>query len=597
MKLSNILFLLFVALTFLLAVSCAKQGTPTGGPRDTIPPTVINSIPENQSLNFKGNELFFLFDERINADKLKQQLIISPNTDLEYSYVVKKDRLIIKLESALEDSITYTFNFLDGVTDITDKTPAVNLKLAFSTGPYIDSIFVEGQVNELFNNKASAKYTVGIYDIEDTVTIFNGKPKYFTTVDESGFYNIENVKIGRYKIYAWNDANKNLQLETEKEAYAFLKDTLDLSVSRDSINLKTVQINTETPEVISARVTGRYFDVRYNKQLHDYKATPAVQDKQLANQLRNPDKLIRFYNTLDIKETDSITYYIHVTDSLSQTSTDTVQVKFRETKKKPDELKIDKKEFNNLVNKAIGFEVDFSKPIEQVNYDSIKIGLDTIAFITLQDLLMASSSKPVISDSTATDGLQAPSIINNFTWNNTKTRLSFNMPFNWKYVNDSIVKTNERYAYLDSISTDTTRTKFQSISQNNAKIILEKGALISVESDTLSRAVLDYKFEDVEELGMFVVTLNTNYNNYWLEIQEKDKNETVRSIKITDRDNITISRLKPGNYVFVVKLDDNEDGKWSYGNILNDEEPETIIFTGVESALRANFEVNIKLDF
>ena len=147
MKLSNILFLMFVTLVFLLAISCAKQGTPTGGPRDTIPPTVINSVPENQSLNFKGNELFFLFDERINADKLKQQLIISPNTDLEYSYVVKKDRLIIKLESPLEDSITYTFNFLDGVTDITDKTPAVNLKLAFSTGPYIDSIFVKGQVN------------------------------------------------------------------------------------------------------------------------------------------------------------------------------------------------------------------------------------------------------------------------------------------------------------------------------------------------------------------------------------------------------------------------------------------------------------------
>ncbi|MEL6560519.1 MAG: Ig-like domain-containing domain [Bacteroidota bacterium] len=597
MKLSNVLFLIFTALVFLFAISCAKQGTPTGGPRDTIPPAVINSIPENQSLNFKGNELFFLFDERINADKLKQQLIISPNTDLEYSYVVKKDRLIIKLDNALEDSITYTFNFLDGVTDITDKTPAVNLKLAFSTGPYIDSIFVKGQVNDLLNNEASAKYTVGLYDVDDTVTIFNGKPKYFTTVDESGSYNIENIKIGQYRIYTWNDVNRNLLLETEKEAYAFLRDTLDLSVSKDSVDLKTVKINTEEPEVLSARAAGRYFDVRYNKQLLNYTATPATEDKPLANQLKNPDKLIRFYNTIDIKETDSITYYIQVTDSLSQSSTDTVQVKFRETKKKPDELKIDKKEFENLVNKNIGFTINFSKPIAQVSYDSIRIGLDTIAFISLQDLLIISTPRPIINDSVTTDSLGVPDIKDNFTWNTTRTQLSFDMPFNWKYVNDSIAKVNERFTYLDSISTDTTRAKFQPISQNNVKVILDKGALISVESDTLSRNVFDYKYEDVQDLGMFIVTLNTSYNNYWLEVLEKDKKTTVRSVKITDQNNVTISRLKPGNYAFIIKLDDNNDGIWSYGNILNNEEPETIIFTGVESALRANFEVNIKLDF
>ena len=597
MKLSNILFFLFIILGYLLAVSCAQQGTPTGGPRDTIPPTVINSIPENQSLNFKGKEIFILFDERINADKLKQQLIISPNTDLEYSYVVKKDRLILRIESELEDSITYTFNFLDGVTDITDKTPAVNLKLAFSTGPYIDSIYVKGKVNELFNNKAAAKYTVGLYDINDTITIFDGKPKYFTTVNESGIYNIENIKIGKYRIYAWNDENKNLQLETEKEAYAFLKDTLDLSVSRDSINLKAVKINTDKPEVLSSRIAGRYFDVRYNKQLRSYEATTDASDKQLANQLNNPDKLIRFYNTINLKESDSVTYYIQVSDSLNQISTDTVQVKFRATKKKPEELKIVKKEVENLVNKNISFELELSKPIKAINYDSIRIGLDTVAFISLKDLLTASLQKPSITDSTSTDSIQYNSITDYFTWNTSKTKLTFDMPFNWKYINDSIAEVNNKYTELDSINADSTKTKFKPIPQNNVKIILEKGSVVSVESDTLSRTVLDYKFEDVQELGMFVITMNTEYKNYWLELQDKEKSQTVRFIKITDQDNISISRLKPGNYAFIIKIDDNGDGLWSYGNILKEEEPETIIFTGVESALRANFEVKVKLEF
>lgn len=599
MKQSNLYFFLFTILVGLLLYSCANQGTPDGGPRDTIPPTVITSIPKNQSLNFKGSELYFLFDERINADKLKQQLIISPNTDLQYSYVVKKDRLIIKLNSQLEDSTTYTFNFLDGVTDITDKTPAVNLKLAFSTGPYIDSIYVKGEIKELLSGKGAAKYTVGLYDVSDTITIFNGKPKYFSTVTESGTFSIENIKIGKYRIYTWNDENKNLKLETEKEAYGFLSDTLDLSTSKDSINLKTVNINTEKPKLLRATSAGRYFDVKYNKKLLSATTTPGDDQKQLAHQLVNSEKLIRFYNTLDITDTDSIQYYIHVTDSLNQSALDTVQVKFRTTKKKAEDLKVKEKIYNDLTSKELSFALEFTKPIMTINYDSIHIALDTLAYISLNDLKIASEPMKVINNDSIskTANELAMTAADDFTWNTTKTQLNLTLPISWKYINDSVTAVNERYSYLDSVNTDTTRTKYQPIRQDAFKLVLEKGAIISVESDTLAREVLEYKKEDLQELGTFILDIQTEYQDYWLELYNKDNQKTERTVKIKDRNKVSFGKLKPGNYVFIIKVDNNKDGIWSYGNILIEEEPETIIHTGIESALRANFEVNIKLEF
>ena len=47
------LFLIFIVI---IASSCANRGTPSGGEKDTEPPEIIRSDPENFSTEFKGNE-------------------------------------------------------------------------------------------------------------------------------------------------------------------------------------------------------------------------------------------------------------------------------------------------------------------------------------------------------------------------------------------------------------------------------------------------------------------------------------------------------------------------------------------------------------
>lgn len=52
-------------LTLLLVASCANRAEgPTGGPRDSIPPVVIRSVPAEAAVNYRKKEIQVYFNER-----------------------------------------------------------------------------------------------------------------------------------------------------------------------------------------------------------------------------------------------------------------------------------------------------------------------------------------------------------------------------------------------------------------------------------------------------------------------------------------------------------------------------------------------------
>ena len=79
-KLKYILTLLVVAVFF---TNCAKRGTITGGPKDTIAPKIVGSLPKNFSANFKGSEIKINFNELIKVkDKLVLVALVNKNNFL-----------------------------------------------------------------------------------------------------------------------------------------------------------------------------------------------------------------------------------------------------------------------------------------------------------------------------------------------------------------------------------------------------------------------------------------------------------------------------------------------------------------------------------
>src|SRR5690606_38444112 len=138
------LYLIFLFLLSLSFIDCAKRGRVEGGVRDTIPPVIVRSVPENYTTNFKGNEIRIYFDEYIKMKDLQKQLIISPpldNQPIIYPFSTSKYVKIV-FSDTLKENTTYTINFGNSIVDNNEENPYPFYKYVFSTGSYIDSLKV-----------------------------------------------------------------------------------------------------------------------------------------------------------------------------------------------------------------------------------------------------------------------------------------------------------------------------------------------------------------------------------------------------------------------------------------------------------------------
>ncbi|MEO7265779.1 MAG: Ig-like domain-containing protein, partial [Ferruginibacter sp.] len=73
-------FLIILAgfLVSLIGNSCAQIGSPSGGPRDSLPPVLAKATPGERTTNFKGNKISLTFDEYIELKEVSNNLFISP---------------------------------------------------------------------------------------------------------------------------------------------------------------------------------------------------------------------------------------------------------------------------------------------------------------------------------------------------------------------------------------------------------------------------------------------------------------------------------------------------------------------------------------
>jgi hypothetical protein len=193
MKYLNNIISIFI---IIVLISCAKQGTPMGGPRDEEPPKILSITPANESLNIKPTVIELEFDEYIKTETPNKQIIITPRVNKDEMEVTAiKNRVIIDLNQELEDSTTYVFNFQKSIKDITENNIPENLKLVFSTGPTIDSLKFSGNVSFIFPQKGKniTDVFVGLYTENDTTDVLTAYPYYIGQTDSVGNFNLTNI--------------------------------------------------------------------------------------------------------------------------------------------------------------------------------------------------------------------------------------------------------------------------------------------------------------------------------------------------------------------------------------------------------------------
>ncbi|QIA06767.1 Ig-like domain-containing protein [Draconibacterium halophilum] len=220
-------FLIIAMLAWIVIISsCANIGMPAGGPRDSVPPVLLETSPEYRALNFNKDAIRFTFNEYLQTDKISEELVISPPLEKRPIIKTKSKTLIIEFNEDLKDSVTYSLDFKNSIVDNNEKNPLENLRFSFSTGPEYDSLRVAGRVINAFNLEPNEEGSLLVLhsNLHDSA-VFRVRPDYIAKTDEEGLFMIDNIASGTYKLFAINDMNNDLMYNEGAEEIAFL-DTL-----------------------------------------------------------------------------------------------------------------------------------------------------------------------------------------------------------------------------------------------------------------------------------------------------------------------------------------------------------------------------------
>ncbi|WP_346883202.1 Ig-like domain-containing protein [uncultured Algibacter sp.] len=260
----------------LVSINCANRGTPDGGPKDVTPPTIVKSEPENYSTNFNGKEIKIYFDEYIKIKDLQKQLIISPpmKTQPDITPLGSASKYItIKIYDTLQPNTTYAFNFGNSITDNNEGNPYPYYRYVLSTGNYIDSLNVKGNIVDALKKQPETFVNVALYEVDSTFTdsiIYKDVPKYITnTLDSVTTFSIENIKSGKYMLMALKDGNGDNKFQQKTDQVAFHKNyievptdsTYTLRLFSENLDFKATRPKLLSGEKIAFGYEGDYKDM------------------------------------------------------------------------------------------------------------------------------------------------------------------------------------------------------------------------------------------------------------------------------------------------------------------------------------------------
>ena len=231
----------FLLFSFLIVCTtrCARKGSPTGGPNDTIGPVMVTAYPPYKTTNFNSKKIKLSFDEYVKFKDLQKQLIISPpfkNMPVIKPQATPGKEITIEILDTLKANTTYAFNFGNSIVDNNEGNPLGSFKYVFSTGDFVDSLEVKGMVKDAIKRKTEKNISVLLYEWNDQFydsIIYKEKPVYVTNTLDSTFYNITNIKTGKYKLIAMRDPSNNYMYNPSLDEIAFHNEPITLP--QDSI--------------------------------------------------------------------------------------------------------------------------------------------------------------------------------------------------------------------------------------------------------------------------------------------------------------------------------------------------------------------------
>jgi uncharacterized protein (DUF2141 family) len=518
-----------------LCASCAQITPLTGGKKDTTPPKAVKYVPEKASVNVNPKTIEITFDEYIVLKDVSNQFIITPQMKEMPEIQASGKKLKISFSETLLPNTTYKLSFGNAIVDLHESNALPSFDYVFSTGNYIDSLKLRGNIEGCFDKKASSGFLVSLYDLNtnDSV-IYKEKPLYISKTNSAGNFEFNYLPNKSFKMVAIQDKNKNLFYDGSEEEIAFIQNPV-LSGDTSDVKLRSFK---EIPNksFIKKQVVsepGKVIAI-YNKAQENIKEVIA-NDLVSYSLNRGMDSLSIFHSS----GSDSLMVQI----IYNQAKTDTLLFNIkRSVKSKEKPLKF------NVACNCNGELAYFNNPILKFNYPVKEYDIDLKQMVLFE-----------LKDS-------------------VKTKKEFKL--------EAINKAFTNYKILTELKTD---TKYE--------LNVYKNAFKNSTGRTNDTTVFKYNTNSSKQYASLDLKIIVPKKDTYIIQLIDDKNFIVQeqttsfSLASSAEKIIRFERLTAGNYTVRAVIDSNNNKKFDTGNYLLKQQPEEIFMSTSPIKILSGWEI------
>jgi len=544
---------LSVSLIVALLSGCAKQGMPSGGPKDVTPPTLKRSTPENRTLGFDGKQFYIEFDEYVVIKDAENNILVSPPMKQKPEYKTKGHGIQVRINDTLQPNTTYVFQFKEAIADYNEGNLLPSLEYVFSTGSYIDSMMVSGRATDALTGEPREEaMSVWLLNAEQYQTLLKSltdtalkapSPTYATRCDKQGSFSFNHIRPGEYYLVALADEDKNMQIGPSEaigfaDSPTFSWTMTDTSVTDTIRKAPTVnppiEIRLFKPESEIQRITSSNFIAEGKIRITTL--LPMTAPTISSGQMQTIWRLNEHGDTLTLWTLREKCDSLQLTVSDPSGIQDTLCLRWRPKK---------------------SAAAPAGQPNTKLNFNKLPY-FDTLSLLFTTPL---SSGQATDSAVTITALKDSTVIVCAAYPDSTLMRAAIEYAF----------KQGEKYA-----------------------IKVDKGVFKNIynqDNDSIRATIEVTKAEDYGNLRLLLKADSSSdaAGSIILELLDEKKN-VVKRRKASIGDKIEFANLKPAKYKVRAIIDIDNDGEWTPGDFASQRQPEPSIYYPKTLDIRANWD-------
>ena len=589
-------FFIFGTATVLIYNSCAKISTPSGGLKDRQPPVVVKSMPEKASKNFKGKKIEILFNEYVVLDNINDKFMVSPPVKKKPRVFIKGKSVNVEFEDKLKDSTTYTLYFLDAIKDLNEGNVLQNYQFVFSTGSVIDSLSVTGNIYKANNLEVPEKTIALMYrELADSAVVKH-LPEYIARLDQTGYFRIDNVRPGTYRLFGLADADNSKNYNLPDEEFAFMDSTITITAEKNYIPPPKIAIDTTILKKVAKKTGTAGKDTTTVKKGEAkiaepvaligayklYQFTALKKQHYLVSSKRDLRYQMMYVLSLP-PDSMKFDFTIPGADSKSY---------FTEPSRNRDSLKVWISDSSLYSQKEIStiLKYPFTDSLGVTGYKLDTIKMRFLAPIVLKSSKPAKVKKTIFTyESNINTGFLKPGQTIVF---NSKT--PFRPPDTSRIRLYKLVKTEKEIVpynlVKDSISSGKYYLKAKLAKEDKYLFIADKGSFGNIFHENSDSLGIKFSIKDPETYSKLTIDIK-NYTGDMI-IQLLDKTEKlVAENHMKKEGKIVFPLIETGVYRLRIIYDLNGDGKWTTGDFTTHRQPEPVTYYPNEIEFKPGWEL------